>query len=171
MSDDLSAAEAELLTEGMTSYWDAKFALDVFEQKIQEVANRVLNENLNKVRVAFGLEEIPESHRWPLGETCEEGRVVLGGGYGWRSERAWEANMRFGVGWMPETAGKPRRGFLGIEICEGSQWKSGAYRGRYGFSQTSILSKTSACTIGQSTLASCCIVYWRILVRIGSKAN
>jgi hypothetical protein len=123
MSDEFSVGIAQILTEGMHSYWDVQFAVHTFEQKVQEIANRVLSENLDKFRGAFRVPEIPGSSRWAVQDACEEGRVILGAGYNWTSAKGHEANVLFGIGWRPASGEMPREGFAGIEIRAASQSK------------------------------------------------
>jgi hypothetical protein len=95
MPDMQPMDESELISEGLHNYWDARFAMRVFEDAIQEAARLALKANLAKIGKACGVEQVQEKDIWPnfLEPECRLGQVAICAGY------AWESGIRLGVGW------------------------------------------------------------------------
>jgi hypothetical protein len=90
------ANETSLIQQGLASYWDARYAMRVFEERITDTAVRVLKANLAGIGEACGTPKPPEENEvLPHGpESNYLGQVAIGAHY-----CGWGNGVRFGVGW------------------------------------------------------------------------
>ncbi len=87
-------AEEELFNTGLTSYWDARAAMESFEQSIANVAREAMKSRLSDIKEALGSEkEIGEEHIGSVRQECKFYRVIVGASCG------WDPGFHLGVGW------------------------------------------------------------------------
>jgi hypothetical protein len=110
-------AAVELMREGLTNYLDARYALGVFEQRIQESAKKVLNAHLAELKEALQAEK---NDIWvERAEPCELERVVLGAAF------YWDWGLRLGIAWR-DLGDKPQlAGCLSIRTSANARMMNG----------------------------------------------
>lgn len=83
-----------LFTQGLSTYWDARYAIRNFEDTIKITANEILNANLEELNKAFGLNEARKT--WlEANPDVYLGQMAVGAAY------EWESGLRLGLGWRP----------------------------------------------------------------------
>jgi hypothetical protein len=90
-----------LITEGLSSYWDARFAMRVFEDTVQEAASAILTVNLTILSEACRT-DLQEKQIWLVSPEadCRLGQVIIGAAY------PCEWGARLGVGWRSSIESK-----------------------------------------------------------------
>jgi hypothetical protein len=115
--NDAAVAEKELVREGLTSYWDATYAIACFEKKIQSTAREVMKAHLSDIKDAMGAEQlVSEETLYIVIQECQFYRVIIGSGY------RWDPGLQVGIGWA-EVGTQP------IAIC--SIPNNAAYRAEF----------------------------------------
>lgn len=121
MSGTQPMDESALISEGLSSYWNARFAMRAFESAVQEAARLALKAKLTELGEACTVgKALQENQIWPHSPEpdCRLGQVAIGAGCPWESY-----GIRLGIGWRSSGEEGSQQPVACLTIRASAQWK------------------------------------------------